>query len=147
MGRDALDRRTASDQEAWIIGNTLPSQAARGWDSARGQVLPPARVQVNRQGEAFDSHIWKYAHDSKKIRLVINAIKFQPCQPSLFSARDAIVQVDKILTGGENKCEIWAGCAERGLGRDASVESRQLWGIFGRESGFKAPSSCAKKMN
>lgn len=81
------------------------------------------------------------------IQLVINAMKLQPCQPSFFTARDAIIQADKVLTGGENECEIWAGFAERGLGRDASVESRQAWGIFGRKDGCKLPDSCAKKMD
>ena len=32
-----------------------------------------------------------------------------------FNARDAILQADMNLTGGENKCEIWSGFAERGL--------------------------------
>lgn len=32
-----------------------------------------------------------------------------------FDARDAILKADKILTGGENGCELWSGFAERGL--------------------------------
>jgi hypothetical protein len=32
-----------------------------------------------------------------------------------FNARDAILEADKILTGGENKCELWSGFSERGL--------------------------------
>lgn len=32
-----------------------------------------------------------------------------------FNARDAILQADMDLTGGENKCEIRSGFAERGL--------------------------------
>lgn len=34
-----------------------------------------------------------------------------------FDARDAIVQADKILTGGDNACEIWTAFTERGLVR------------------------------
>lgn len=32
-----------------------------------------------------------------------------------FNARDSILEADKVLTGGENECEIWSGFAERGL--------------------------------
>lgn len=61
-------------------------------------------------------------------RLVINAMKLQPCRPSFFDARDAIISADQILTGGENHCDLWVAFAERGLGPDASVEGRTPWG-------------------
>lgn len=40
----------------------------------------------------------------------------QPCNPRMVSARDAIIEADIALTGGENLCEIWSGFAKRGLG-------------------------------
>lgn len=40
----------------------------------------------------------------------------QPCNPRMVSARDAIIDADKVLTGGQNLCEIWSGFAKRGLG-------------------------------
>jgi len=61
-------------------------------------------------------------------RLVINAMKLQPCRPSFFDARDAIIEADRVLTDGENVCLLWKGFAERGLGVDARVEGRTPWG-------------------
>ena len=50
------------------------------------------------------------------------------CRPSFFEARDAIIQADQVLTGGENFCVLWEGFASRGLGPDAKVEGRTPWG-------------------
>jgi extracellular elastinolytic metalloproteinase len=61
-------------------------------------------------------------------RLVINAMKLQKCRPSFFDARDAIIQADQILTGGENFCVLWKGFGDRGLGPDADVKGRTDWG-------------------
>ena len=62
------------------------------------------------------------------VQLVMNAMKLQQCRPSFFDARDAIIQADQVLTGGENFCEIWHGFAEKGLGVDANVQGRTPWG-------------------
>lgn len=62
------------------------------------------------------------------LQLVVNGMKMQPCSPSLFDARAAIIEADKVLTGGENLCDIWEGFAERGLGVDAKVTGRSPWG-------------------
>ena len=61
-------------------------------------------------------------------RLVINAMKLQPCRPGFFDARDAIIQADQIMTGGENFCTLWKSFAKRGLGVDARVDGRTPWG-------------------
>jgi extracellular elastinolytic metalloproteinase len=55
-------------------------------------------------------------------------MKLQPCRPSFFDARDAIIQADEILTGGENFCTLWQGFSKRGLGPDARVDGRTPWG-------------------
>ena len=62
------------------------------------------------------------------MQLVLDGMKLQPCRPSFFDARDAIIAADRTLTGGENVCELWAGFASRGLGVDAKVEGRTPWG-------------------
>ena len=62
------------------------------------------------------------------VQLVLDGMKLQPCRPSFFDARDAIIAADRTLTGGENVCELWAGFASRGLGVDAKVEGRTPWG-------------------
>jgi extracellular elastinolytic metalloproteinase len=55
-------------------------------------------------------------------------MKLQACHPTFFDARDAIIQADQILTGGENFCTLWEGFAARGLGRDAIVRDCTPWG-------------------
>jgi extracellular elastinolytic metalloproteinase len=55
-------------------------------------------------------------------------MKLQKCRPSFFDARDAIIQADQVLTGGENFCVLWKGFADRGLGPDADVKGRTDWG-------------------
>lgn len=62
------------------------------------------------------------------VQLVLDGMKLQKCMPSFFDARDAIIQADQVLTGGENFCDLWIGFAERGLGEDAHVDGRTPWG-------------------
>ena len=62
------------------------------------------------------------------VQLGLDGMKLQPCRPSFFDARDAIIAADKTLTGGENFCDLWEGFASRGLGVDAKVEGRTPWG-------------------
>ncbi|KAH7886682.1 Fungalysin metallopeptidase-domain-containing protein [Phlebopus sp. FC_14] len=76
------------------------------------------------------------------LQLVLNGMKLQPCTPSFFDARDAIIQADEVLTGGENVCDLWAGFAERGLGVDATLKGSTPWGGGIREDGLKVPASC-----
>lgn len=76
-------------------------------------------------------------------QLVLNGMKLQPCRPSFFDARDAIIQADEQLTGGENFCELWKGFASRGLGQDASVIGRTPWGGGQRSNGYTMPTTCA----
>jgi len=57
------------------------------------------------------------------MKLVLDAMALQPCNPNFVSARDAILDADKALTGGDNACEIWKGFAKRGLGSGAVFSS------------------------
>ena len=58
----------------------------------------------------------------------MNGMKLQKCRPDFMDARNAIIQADEILTGGENFCEIWKGFAAKGLGNDATVIGKTPWG-------------------
>ncbi|MGH2730289.1 MAG: M36 family metallopeptidase [Actinomycetota bacterium] len=62
---------------------------------------------------------WNTGGNNLAIQLVIDGMKFQPCDPGFVDARDAILVADAALTGGKNKCLIWAGFAKRGLGYKA----------------------------
>ncbi|KII84797.1 hypothetical protein PLICRDRAFT_45604 [Plicaturopsis crispa FD-325 SS-3] len=80
--------------------------------------------------------------NSLSVQLVLNGMKLQPCRPSFFDARDAIIQADEILTGGENKCELWLGFSSRGLGPNARVDGRTPWGGGIRTDDYAVPSAC-----
>ena len=76
------------------------------------------------------AYVDKYGYDAdlyngtggnnKVIRLVVDALKLQPCQPSFVQGRDAIIAADQATTGGQNYCLIWEVFARRGLGFKAS---------------------------
>ncbi|KAI0518146.1 fungalysin metallopeptidase [Xylaria bambusicola] len=52
-------------------------------------------------------------------KIVMDGMALQPCNPTFVSARDAILDADEALTGGDNACEIWTAFAKRGLGEGA----------------------------
>lgn len=62
------------------------------------------------------------------MKLVIDAMALQPCNPNFVQARDAILDADKALTGASNKCEIWKAFAKRGLGSGAVYSSSRRTG-------------------
>ncbi|CAA9961110.1 hypothetical protein CFE70_004484 [Pyrenophora teres f. teres 0-1] len=68
------------------------------------------------------------------MKLVLDGMALQPCNPTFVSARDAIVDADKALTGGANLCEIWSGFAKRGLGEKA------VYSTSGRTNNFDIPA-------
>lgn len=67
------------------------------------------------------------------LKLVMDGMALQPCNPNFVSARDAIIDADEALTGGENACEIWKGFAKRGLGEGATYST------MGRTNSFVLP--------
>jgi len=83
--------------------------------------------------------------NSLMIQLVLNGMKLQPCRPSFFDARDAIISADQILTGGENFCELWKGFSERGLGPNARVDGRTPWGGGIRANDYEVPLACKEQ--
>ncbi|USW55120.1 Putative peptidase M36, fungalysin, FTP domain, peptidase M4/M1, CTD superfamily [Septoria linicola] len=54
------------------------------------------------------------------MKLVLDALAFQPCNPSFVQARNAILDADRALTRGDNLCSIWRAFAKRGLGENAA---------------------------
>lgn len=45
------------------------------------------------------------------MKIVLEAMKLQPCEPTFLQARDAIVDASVALNGGEYLCEIWTAFA------------------------------------
>ena len=66
--------------------------------------------------------------NSLVVQLVLNGMKVQQCRPGFFEARDAAIQANQVMTGGENFCELWLAFAEKELGTDATVQGRAPWG-------------------
>jgi hypothetical protein len=76
------------------------------------------------------NYIDKYGYDpnlytgnggnNKVMKLVLDAIKIDGCNPTMITGRDALIQADQITTGGQNYCLIWSTFARRGLGTGAS---------------------------
>ncbi|KAE8376169.1 extracellular metallo proteinase NpI [Aspergillus bertholletiae] len=62
------------------------------------------------------------------MKLVMDGMALQPCNPNCVQARDAILDADKALTNGGNQCEIWKAFAKRGLGEGAEYHPSQRVG-------------------
>ncbi|KAJ1915788.1 hypothetical protein H4219_004137 [Mycoemilia scoparia] len=122
--------------------------------------------EVHSQGEVWAEILyevmWKlidkhgftanlFGHDLRygntlALQLVVDSLKLQPCYPTFTDSRDAILLADRILTGGQNQCEIWAAFSKRGLGKDAKLEGGDSpWGGGHRVASFSAPEVCAQK--
>ena len=69
----------------------------------------------------YDS--WQTGGNNLAIQLVVDGMKLQPCRPGFVDGRNAILQADAQLTGGDNECVIWEAFARRGLGYSASQGS------------------------
>lgn len=90
---------------------------------------------------------WKTGGNNLTMQLVVDGMKFAPCEPGFADARDAIIAADTALTGdveqgvpGANECLIWRTFARRGLGVDA------IQGDFESKTdgvdGFAVPDHC-----
>ncbi|WP_411765938.1 T9SS-dependent M36 family metallopeptidase [Winogradskyella sp. A3E31] len=68
----------------------------------------------------FDSDLYEgNGGNNKVMKIVIEALKLQPCSPGFVDGRDAILAADMIMTGGEDQCMIWEIFSNRGLGFNA----------------------------
>jgi extracellular elastinolytic metalloproteinase len=78
---------------------------------------------INKYG--FDANKYSGNGGNNKImRIVLDGIKLQPCNPTFVEARDAILAADQALTGGKDFCMIWEVFASRGLGVNATSGDR-----------------------
>lgn len=72
----------------------------------------------------YDSNIYTGTGGNNKVmRLILDAIKLDGCNPTFITARDAILAADLATTGGANYCMIWKTFARRGVGVGASSGS------------------------
>jgi extracellular elastinolytic metalloproteinase len=100
--------------------------------------------EVHDIGEVWTSALWdmywllieKYGYDNdlyngnggnnKALKLVIEGLKLQKCNPGFLDSRNAILKADSILNGFANRCEIWTAFARRGMGFSALQGSADL---------------------
>ncbi|MEO8515407.1 MAG: T9SS-dependent M36 family metallopeptidase [Flavobacterium sp.] len=69
----------------------------------------------------YDSNIYTGTGGNNKImKLVLDAIKIDGCNPTFITGRDAIIAADQVTTGGKDFCMIWKAFARRGVGTGAS---------------------------
>ncbi|KAH9245402.1 extracellular metalloproteinase 9 [Batrachochytrium salamandrivorans] len=54
------------------------------------------------------------------MKIIIGGMMLQSCNPTLISARNAILDADVNHYDGVNRCEIYKGFAKRGLGLGAT---------------------------
>jgi extracellular elastinolytic metalloproteinase len=71
----------------------------------------------------------KTSGNTLALQLVVDGMKLQPCSPTFVSARDAILQAEKVATGGKHQCALWAAFAKRGVGKNAK-SGRPVVGDF-----------------
>jgi extracellular elastinolytic metalloproteinase len=83
---------------------------------------------------------WTMGGNNLALQLVIDGMKFQRCSPGFVDGRNAILEADLALTGGENQCLIWEAFAKRGLGIDA--EQRSSKKTNDGTASFDVPAEC-----
>ena len=83
---------------------------------------------------------WTEGGNNLTLQLVIDGMKFQRCSPGFVDGRNAILEADLALTGGENDCLIWQAFAKRGLGFSAEQRSSKKTGDG--TAAFDLPAHC-----
>lgn len=74
-------------------------------------------------GEIWAATLWdlrKSLGAAVTDRLVYNALKLTPCNPSMIAARDAIIAADQTFNAGANRARLWAVFARHGMGFSAN---------------------------
>lgn len=83
---------------------------------------------INKYG--YSSNIYNgTAGNNKVMKLVIDAMKLTPANPSLIQCRNALIQADLNTTNGQDYCMIWSTFARRGMGVNAT--SGSISGVAG----------------
>jgi PKD repeat protein len=86
--------------------------------------------EVHNAGEVWCAMLWEaranivkkvgFVGNEQFLQVVTEAMKLSPPNPSFIEARDAILQADVLVTGGQFFNEIWDAFAKRGMGFSAS---------------------------
>lgn len=93
--------------------------------------MPPQICGVHANGEMWSGLLWLIREQyiatygpvegvRRADQLVMDAMKYTPCQPSMLEARDALVLADRLQTGGQMECLIKNLAASRWMGWNAT---------------------------
>jgi hypothetical protein len=136
---------TPRPMATWIIGQPVTGPGIRGVPYSVDMSIDPRTYADSPTsnvpagvGSIFASVLWDLTWrlvelegfsgnlfggdggENRALRLVIQALKSQPCNAGLVSARDALLAANQALYGGADQCELWQVFARRGLGASAS---------------------------
>jgi subtilisin-like proprotein convertase family protein len=78
-------------------------------------------------------------------KLVTQGLKLQQCSPGFISGRNAILQADQLLYGGQYSCAIWEAFRRRGMGAFASEGSTSS--VTDQIADFTPPITLAATQN
>jgi subtilisin-like proprotein convertase family protein len=79
--------------------------------------------EVHAGGEIWAATLWTIRNAlgaAKTEQLVVSGLKLTPCNPSMISARDAIIAADANINAGANRCALFTAFASRQMGFGAS---------------------------
>ncbi|KAB5595170.1 Extracellular metalloproteinase MEP [Ceratobasidium theobromae] len=138
--------------EDFTMGTYVNGRNIRDYPYSTNMIANPltygslrSRIEAHAAGEVwavmwheiYASLVEKYGFSSNKrdpssgagnivaLNLLIDALQFQPCNPTVVAARDAIIQADASRYGGVNKCLLsaqWSAFVKRGLGFRATTD-------------------------
>jgi uncharacterized repeat protein (TIGR01451 family) len=125
-----------------------PTQASTHDGIPRNPVIGTGAGEVHNMGEVWCVTLWdaranlirKYggtAGNRLMLQLVTDAMALSPPNPNFLQARDAILQADRLDSGGTNQTELWNAFAKRGMGRDAT--SPDSFTTVGVQESFDVP--------
>lgn len=117
-------------------------------------------LEVHNGGEVWANSLWEVRSriiadpagangdvptgNQTTLRIVTDAMKLTPLNPSFTQARDALIDADCIANACANEASIWAGFADRGLGYDAlaplGVQIGFVSGHIGIRESFASPN-------
>ncbi|MFA6262038.1 MAG: T9SS-dependent M36 family metallopeptidase [Bacteroidia bacterium] len=100
---------------------------------------------VDKYGFNPDLYQTDIGGNNKMLQLVVDGLKYQPCNPGFVDSRNAIILADSIRNGGANKALLWKGFARRGLGYSANQAS-SLSATDGSE-GYNLPPDLNSGLN
>lgn len=83
---------------------------------------------INEYG--FESDLYNISSTAGNIRalkIVVEALKMTPCQPTFIDMRDAVIEANDLLYGSEGSDLLWEAFARRGLGYSAQDGGREAF--------------------